>query len=510
LVTNLKHSAQYLAYVSLYACVWCKISGCSPGKPTREFIHSYLLVPKPNYLYEFIEALSSEEKANLAASVDLKGKERALFDLYLSGEGRVPSKAAIASELGMSPSHIDKTSSVVLKKSYDVLASDSRDLWLLLRQKKLIRHFYHELTLEERQLSTSGGTEELAAFYFNAFEALHTMSFQDYDPQEAARFMHCYFELKPQASAAEHIMIEGRLIRQRITNAMARGGGTLSTLHEIEHDLARLEAMIDRSVPSQPVCQLYLAFAQYDKVIVNGNTERQRHHLRMTLAIMEKEHDAYTDEDRQLVHCKIGDTYYQESELEQAYALYKEIIPQWPQVFKTQFFYTSTFAQLSILCNDFLQTDRIIEEFYGPYLAQGAEGGLPAVSAAIQIAKRQLLTANYEEAYRHIQLGYGANDKGLLVPFDIELRKLETIYFALIGNAAFADDLIDKNLKFLQSKGLSVKTSPNAIFFKLIRAILAESVSGKKLTEGQVKQLQEQGQGFAAIGGRLLDYLRTK
>src|ERR1041384_3152670 len=106
---------------------------------------------KPNYLHELLGALGETELGKLR-SLELKGKERALLDFYLDQIAKLaPTKEEISSTLSMKGAHIDKTSSIVLKKCYDSLVPTTRrDLWVFLRQKRLIRHLYHELALEER------------------------------------------------------------------------------------------------------------------------------------------------------------------------------------------------------------------------------------------------------------------------------------------------------------------------------------------------------------------------
>jgi hypothetical protein len=463
---------------------------------------------KPNYLYELLGALTEAERVTVD-SLELKGKEQALLDFYLSRLGqKAPAKDEISSVLLMSGAHIDKTSSIVLKKSYELLVpAGGTDLWIFLRQKRLIRHLYHELNLEERELLRAKDTEALASFYFDAFEALHTMNFQDYDPEEGKRYMNRYFELRPNTSATERLMVEGRLIRQLIINAQANGKID-DSLVAIESDLKRLEDLIDDSVAAASLCQFYLAVAHFYKV-VSVDTQKQRHYLQIVLDIMERDHEEFTTEDRELMKCKVADTYYQESEFETAYSIYKQIIPFQLEVFKSQFFFTSTYLQLAILCNDDKNVEQIVAQFYQLYLDQGADGSQAATSASLCLAKKFLLAFQPEKAYPYITLGFASNDKNILASFEIELRKLETIYFIEKNDIGFAEELIDKHIKYMQSKKISVRTNMHGIFFKLLRAIIDERRSGKKLTAEQERQIAEQSSGFVAIYGRLLSKVRT-
>jgi hypothetical protein len=174
---------------------------------------------------------------------------------------------------------------------------------------------------------------------------------------------------------------------------------------------------------------------------------------------------------------------------------------------KNQFFYLSSYAHLATLCGKFEDTDAIINEFFGQYLLKGQEGQLRTV-AEITLAKRFFLSGNIQKAKVHIDNGFYANDKGLLLPFDIELRKLETLYFALSGDFSFAEDLIAKHIKFLHSKKISVKTSLHGKFFKVMRDIIEERTTGKRLSAATEALLAEQSSSFQAIYGMLLRKLR--
>ncbi len=461
---------------------------------------------KPNYLYELLSSLTEAELASLSA-LDLKGKELQLFELFCSKIGSgAPTKEEAMAALGISGAHFDKTTSILLKRCYEVLVPQGApELWVFLRRKYLPRHVYHQFHLEEREQKLSGDSGALAAFYFNAFETLHTMTYEDYDPKEAERFMRCYFELKPNATAAEHIMIEGRWIRQLITNSLSRGS-IGEEIRALSTNLATLEAMIDDSMTPLPLCQFYLAIAHFYKV-VEIDTDKQRMYLQRTLEVFVANPDDFSTEDIELVKCKIADTYYQDGKFEQAYGRYNQIIPHQIELFKTQYFYTTTFIQLALLCKDFERADSLLAIFYDELLDRAE--GQPAAMAAITKAKRYLLERRSEEAKRYIDLGFAINNKNVLLNFDIELRKLESIYFAQIGDFGFTEELIDKHIKFLQSKGIKVKTNLHAIFLKLLRSIMAERSGGKKLSPAEEEQMRVQSSGFVTIYGRLLQTIRS-
>lgn len=463
------------------------------------------MTQKIQYLHELLATLNTDELRSLT-NLGLKGKEKDLFDLYIRNIGKpAPSKESIGAELSMSSSHIDKTNSIVLKKCYEALTSNGMALWDIFLLKHLPRHLYHDFLLSERELKKANDKTALSKFYFDAFEIIHQLPHQDYDPTEAERFMKFYFELTPNVSNSERLMIEGRYIRQLITSSIS-SNAKVSSLFYLDSRLHELESLIDETVLPLHKAQFFLACTHYYKVIVS-NEQKQREYLSQCLELAEKYPNDFAVNDPPLMRAKIADTYFQESNFEKAYSIYCEIIPQWRELMRTQFFYLSSYAHLATLCGKFKDTDSIIDDFFGQYLQKGQEGQLRTV-AEITLAKRFLSSEDIKKAKVHIDNGFMANDKGLLLPFDIELRKLETLYFALTGDFAFAEDLIAKHIKFLHSKKISIKVSLHGKFFKVMRDIIEEGTTGKRLSAAAEALLAEQSSSFQAIYGILLRKIR--
>ncbi len=462
------------------------------------------MTQKTQYLHELLATLIGDELRSLT-NLGLKGKEKDLFDLYIRYIGKsAPSKEHIGAELSMSSSHIDKTNSIVLKKCYGALTSNGMGLWDFFLLKHLPRHLYHDLSLCERELKKVNDITRLSKFYFDAFETIHQLPYQDSDQAEAERFMNAYFELTPNVSNGERLMIEGRYIRQLITNSISLNTKASSLLY-LESRLQELESLIDETVVPLHKVQFLLACAHYYKVI-DSNEQKQRGYLAQCLELAEKYPNDFGMHDPALLRAKIADTFFQEGDFAKAYSLYCDIIPKWKEIMKTQFFYLSSYAHLATLCGKFKDTDSIVDEFFGQYLKQ-EEGQIRTV-AEITLAKRFLSSSDLEKGKLHIDNGFSANDKGLLLPFDVELRKLETLYFALSGDFGFAEDLIAKHIKFLHRKKISVKVSLHGKFFKVMRDIIEERTTRKRLSATAEAMLAEQSSSFQAIYGILLSKIR--
>jgi hypothetical protein len=465
------------------------------------------MTQKSNYLHELLAALAESERKSLL-SLPLKGKEKELLELYISYIGKnPPSKEKITERLGMSGSHIDKTSSILLKKCYDALVIEiAMPLWDIFRHKHLPRHFYHELSIRERELKRSGDSKMLAKFYYDAFENIHQLPYQDYDPEEAERFMKSYFTLTPDITNGDRLMIEGRFVRQQITNGLTTSNG-VSSLIPIRAKLDELEKLINDSVASLPIVQYDLAAAQFYKVVM-PDTDVQRRHFTRSIELVDNDPSTFAVEDPVLLRLKVADTYFQDSDFTKAYGIYSEIIPFKKELIRTQFFHLTTYAHLATLCKKFEVTDNIIKEFFSTYY--GTQNWQVQTMADITLAKRYLYSGEVSNAKKHIDRGFLTNEKGIIISFDVELRKLETLYFALSGDLAFAEDLISKHIKFLHSKKISVKESLHGKFFKILREIITERTTGKKLSKQTEELLAEQSSSFQAIYGFLLSKVRQK
>ncbi len=463
---------------------------------------------KPNYLHSLLAALDSDELARVRA-VELPAKERALLDLCLTRiSSQAPSKDEAEKLLNITGSHFDKINSLLLKKCYYALVPNGGgDLWLFLRRKNLIRHFYHDLALDERKLLRDGDPEALATFYYSGFENIHQLPFLSYDPQMARRYMERYFEITATVTPAERLMIEGRLVRQQIINGNAMGMQQKQK-EKFYEDLIRLQALIPQVDKPEAIAQFYLAFALYYKS-VSVDPKKNREHLHHAHAVILSHPQVFIEEDEVLLRCMIADTFYQESNFDEAYSQYQKVFTECEPLMKTQLFFCSSFVQLAVLTRHFTEAKDILDRIFGQYLNRG-DNAQAATTAAISYAELALHSGNYDEGKKYIDIAFHHNDKNLLVAFEIKLRKLEAVFFALKGDYLFAESFIAKDLKYLQSRGYTLAKSPQGWFFKSLSAIIDERTNGKKLSAKLEAKYQDTLLGFSAIHGKLLEQFRQK
>src|SRR6185369_92712 len=75
-----------------------------------------------------------------------------------------------------------------------------------------------------------------------------------------------------------------------------------------------------------------------------------------------------------------------------------------------------------------------------------------ATRGALAFAKLYLSTGDYKQALKYINTAKQINEKAFYVPFDMQIRMLENIYFFLKGDHDFALQLANRNLKFLSAQ----------------------------------------------------------
>ena len=157
----------------------------------------------------------------------------------------------------------------------------------------------------------------------------------------------------------------------------------------------------------------------------------------------------------------------------------------------------------------FTEAKEILDRIFGQYL-DSVDNAQVATTAAISYAELALHSGNYDDGKKYIDIAFRHNDKNLLVAFEIKLRKLEAVFFALKGDYLFAESLIAKDLKYLQSRGYTLAKSSQGWFFKCLSAIIDERTNGKKLSAKLEAKYQDSLLGFGAIHGKLLEQFRLK
>lgn len=458
-----------------------------------------------NYLFEYLQLLSDEEVATLA-TLGLAPRERTVLDHLIAMRKRREgvSKAETLHLLGISGSHFDKISSLLLRNVYKAIVPENGTMLLYdLNRRDLYGHFVHEMRRQEKMLATAP-RDERAAFYLECFNMLQRISRTDYDERLMRELAHKFDMLKPSPDNA--LFFESCMTGSLIWNAAARGEGEQQR-EEIERRIQLNEA---RVTPETGVMALFRHFQTYIVYYAQINTspsDRLRY-LEMAADLCERHPEILTTEDNVLTLCKIAEALYNKSDFAEGYRRYVHLLDNYPDILGRDSYHLTKFIQLCIINDDLERAEDLLQRYFDRYISSGHR--TRGTMAAISYVKLLLCSDRYHAAKSFLNLGFRQNKKDFYVQYEIELRLLETAYFYLTGDLEFVGTLATKHLKYLRSKGYTITNSLYYPWFcKLAQAFIEERTVGTPLGSRLEAKMKEFEEGPAAIYGKLLQKMRS-
>ncbi|HVZ37906.1 MAG TPA: hypothetical protein VHI13_01415 [Candidatus Kapabacteria bacterium] len=457
-----------------------------------------------NYLYNYLALLTREEIARTAA-LRLAARERDVLDALIAVRAEAaPDRDAVVRSLGISSTHFDKICSRLLRQVYHAIVPEGGMALLYdLNRRVLQNNFMHELRRQEKELA-GADVAERARFYMTCFNLMGRVSRIQYNEKLMADLAGQYHRLMPSPDNA--VYFEACMIGAMIWNAAALG----SNRAVLETVLKRLEAnaaRIGTHIGPLALYKQYQAYALYFAQLDEQPADRLTY-LERAADLCRRHPDVFEEEERVLAECKIAEShYFNSSDLEHAYRLYARQFRDHAAILARDYYHTTKFIQLAIIRRRFGRAEQLLRQRFGLHLSSAHES--IGTMGAISWAKLMLASGRAAQAKRYLDFGFAHNRKNFFVQYEIELRLLEAIYFALEGKDEFVERLAEKNLKYLRSKGFTLATSryyPWA--FKLLVGFIDERLHGRQLTPQLRRKLEEFREGPAALYGLLLEAVR--
>ncbi len=474
-----------------------------------------------NYLKTLLDVLSPEELARLD-ELHLRGKEAEIMQAHVEHRlGELPAKAAMMQSLQISGSHLDKAVSLLLQKALRLLAGDSpNQKFAYLNRKHLDLLNFHEMAKQEKVLLKQEDPAALAEYFKLKCQMHYRAQFPHFrisDALEAAeKYLHYLEKLNAKEVVAERIVIYCSALYPYIHFALVSRRGSAIAKAEILGYLTTFQDALDdtqgasRSHFGDKWSEAYYHYhktASYFEWRFNNNVEGSLAHLESALAYFERNPESFAVHDKVFLLRSKADIYYGTGVYDQAYQLYSLIYLDHFDSIRTNFYHLDHFAESAMLTGHMELAQRLVDVHYHGYIQSEHETMFPF--AAITVAKFLLLTGKPSAALTIIQRAMHFVERRTLTDLEIELRTLETAAFLLMHEWKTVEMLSSKNLKYLETKKISLKSDQRGWFFQLASAICDERIVRKQLTARQESKLMDFNRAGASVYGKILELVRT-
>ncbi len=462
-----------------------------------------------NLLFEFLKNLPEAELRKLKALV-LRGTTDKVFRAMLAqAETGTFNRNKIQKSLQLTDSHFDKISSELLYKSYHTLFPEKGlELLKFLSYKvTYVKHFYKELSRQQRFIDKSEDKKLKALFYKTTINHMHyNLSIMNKDGQVMKQLSKKYVAALPKNElAAARLWVSCRLIFNSIDHLFASG----HIISESKKVFAQIQKLGSPEKLTDPelLFEYYWVLTYYYISIEQFATGAE---------VAGKAVDAlknFCGEEVALnivrLEMKRAELLYFSSRFQESFQKYHEVLTgPLVDVIQERGYYITKYIQVSLITGHLSEAKKMVESFIQFY-ARRTDETIP-VREVFSCIKYYLFAGEYDTAFHYLQLGFQRNPKGKYFQYEVELRNLQVALFYLWGREEDILQMCERNIKYLRSHGYGVRDSDFPYFYVVARAIFESKTTGRALRPLEEEKFNRYNIGSYALYGRLLQMMRDK
>lgn len=454
-------------------------------------------------LKEWLKASTDQEILTFKANLKLKGEEARVFKYFVEkkGAGDASKKEALR-DLNMTSTHFDKINTILLRKCYKLIAVNENELLFHLNQKILIKHLLHEIKLKERLLKKNQKVipYKTRKIYFDLIAGVPA---RFYNEKKTILYGNSLIESSTNTEDIT-LYVKCRILYARL-NIIRHGKPSQEGYQKITNEIFYLESLKNYSSLS-PETQLWI-YKSISFYYIRISNNREKHIMFLNkIKFLYEQNYLLPSKEKAVNDCNIASHYYDCNELIQAQNHYIAAFKKYSDLLTSEVRHIARFIEISVILNDFTLAETVYRKWLRIFLKTEHEAF--GVLASITYAKFLIFTNKFKEALRIIQHGKILNSRFVYYKYDIELRMLENIIFALRKDYHFAQDLAHKNLKHISSQSISVKKFIHAHFFKLIIYFINNLIEEVPIPANAINYYKKYQQGELIIYGQLLKRLK--
>lgn len=455
-------------------------------------------------LNSFVSFLNEEERNRLAA-MPLLGKAKLTRDILIEDPENKLSKTEIMNMLGLSSTHYDKLSNMVLKKAYRFLGGeDDLDQLNFLSKKFMFRHLFHEIRQQRSKVCGSDFSPEDCEKYSRAFfDFSINVPAKYFDEKFVKENADLYLGYVRSDNTSRELEVRSKMLFARL-NVLTQAAHSQESITKIEREIIATEKKYSRVRAPAVQAILYHTWINFYRII-RPDWQKRIYYLKRISELYGKSKPMPMFE-RAIADLHNAEIHFERSKYEEAYELYSQAFAHYLPMLRNQFHHFARWVELALILEKYEDAARLLDSLFKIYVVNRHESN--GVLGSLLYAQLYLLTGDYGRAFDYITLCKSLNSLQVYFNYEIRLRILETLYFAYTNEAEFVDRLTQRNMRYIQLQKLSLKKYKYAHYFFLLRDYTAISHRYPHHLASKVKSYMAEFEGgYDAILWKLLDKL---
>ena len=449
-----------------------------------------------SWLHALINSLNHEELTKIQ---DLRviGKEKAVLDAYLNAyRSSVPDPKSICDPIGISDNHFYKINSVLIAKILSSIEpTGSYNLLHWLRAKELYSILKNEL---KNLLKTKLEADD----YLKIFRLMIDLPYKHYDEALTKLIGQHYLDALNKCDESDRMYIKYHLLFADC-NRFAAARNPEKRFQYSEEQLLAFDKEISEKDYFLALYYLYRTLCNYYNYY-KGDAEKSLIYLEKAILLKDKIAGFFPIPIEQFLRLLYADAQLSFGSVEEAYKSYKELFDSGvTKEMYGYYYHCEQYIISSILLRKYAESEELLHVYFDTCIEQSND--IYATRGVLTYAKLYLSIGELKKAQAYINNGIQMNEKTYYLPFELQLRVLENIYFFFKNDLEFAKQLAQRNLKFVLNQKSKEMVRNYRLLFKLIHTLINCKEQRKQLTGNQGQDLKFVAGKFHTVYCELFD-----
>lgn len=454
------------------------------------------------YFVQFLAVLTDAEIQEIQ-NLQLRGKQKETLALLIIYRKNGFPKDAILEKLGISENHFFKISSILLDKCYThFFGDDKTKLLKFLSSRDLFQNLKHEVLQLEKNPDLS--YQLLMLIY----DLLQRGSYKNHDPVLINHFAQRLLTEKPKLPQSLQNEIEYFIKLRRLRSLLFE----LAAKQEMEQARKVYLELLDYqkvlSIEQHPLACFHLNHALFIYLYSFENPGFiDTAYLQNAMKAFDFAKDYLDNEELIITSLKLCENFYYNSEFKQAFDGYQSYYKEYHSYFKNDFYHLTKYFQLSLITSKYKTAFCLLESHFKLYLdiLHPSRGTM----AALNYSKYYILNNDFFKAQSFLSKAMLLNDKNFYLPYEYEIRLLETTIAFMSESSQDFYQTYKKNYKYFKNKGLDPKQSGYFDYINYL-SILSKKYKYKKDKETLLLIKKRFNNSSYAVYGKILSLCHNK
>lgn len=454
-------------------------------------------------LQSLLQTLSPQETGALNA-LRLIGKEKSVYDYtrkHLSGE--FPEIETMLKDLQITDAHYYKINSVLLRKSYQLLVPEQGlELLQYLKRKNLFHLLRHEMLFQDKKFIASKTQKEQEEFYLSCFHYLIDFPYKYYDKKLTTQFGHKYLDKKSNCTESDRLYVKFHTLFSDVNRMAARKnpkkalGLTLADLYRYEKELEPTKHYLAKYYLYRSIgCYYFYYENEPDKLIT---------YIEKAIELKDKIAYFFPVDIGIFLQLMHADALFSNDQVEEAEKIYAIAFKSGVNENMYGYYYhCEQYALVSIIRQKYEQAKAFLDIVFQPCIDNRLD--IYATRGAMCYVKLYLSNGELKQALSYLNTAKAINEKTFYLPFDVQLRVLENIYFFLKKDYDFSFQLATRNIKFLKAQEQEDIFKNYLLLWKMIIGMINCMNKGNELSKQLISDYEYLNKRYKSLYCGLLE-----